>query len=72
MYRALILEDDPAAADALRAHLARFGAEKGVRFQVEVLSSALVLLDSDHQCDIYSPCAWDAPCACCKETPAPP
>lgn len=53
MYRALILEDDPAAADALRAHLARFGAEKGVRFQVEVLSSALELLDSDHQCDIY-------------------
>lgn len=53
MYRALILEDDPAAADALRAHLARFGAEKGTRFQVEVLSSALELLDGDHPCDIY-------------------
>lgn len=53
MYRALILEDDPAAADALRAHLARFGADKGIRFHVEVLSSALELLNGDHPCDIY-------------------
>lgn len=53
MYRALILEDDPAAADALRAYLARFGAEKGIRFHVEVLSSALELLNGDHPCDIY-------------------
>ena len=53
MYRALILEDDPAAADTLRAHLARFGAEKGVRFQVEVLNSTLELLEGDHPCDIY-------------------
>ena len=53
MYRALMLEDDPAAADTLRAHLARFGAEKGARFQVEVLNSALELLEGDHPCDIY-------------------
>ena len=41
MYRVLIVEDDPKAADALRSHLTRFGAERGVRFQVEALTSAL-------------------------------
>ena len=53
MYRVLIVEDDPKAADALRSHLTRFGAERGVRFQVEALTSALELLEGNHPCDIY-------------------
>ena len=52
MYRALIVEDDPAAADALRAHLARFGTERGVSFTVEVLPSALEFLERHPTADI--------------------
>ena len=52
MYRALIVEDDPAAADVLRAHLARFGTERGVSFAVEVLSSALEFLERRPAADI--------------------
>lgn len=53
MYRAIIVEDDQDAADALRAHLSRFGNEAQVEFSVEVLSSALELLETRHPCDIY-------------------
>lgn len=53
MYRAIIVEDDQGAADALRAHLSRFGNEAQVEFSVEVLSSALELLETRHPCDIY-------------------
>lgn len=53
MYRAIIVEDDQGAADALRAHLSRFGNEARVEFSVEVLSSALELLETRHPCDIY-------------------
>ena len=52
MYRALIVEDDPAAADVLRAHLARYGTERGVSFSVEVLSSALEFLERRPAADI--------------------
>ncbi|HJA29439.1 MAG TPA: LytTR family DNA-binding domain-containing protein [Candidatus Olsenella pullicola] len=52
MYRALIVEDDPAAADVLRAHLARFGTERGVSFTVEALSSALEFLERRPVADI--------------------
>lgn len=51
-YRALIVEDDPQAADVLRGHLARFGGERGVRFSVTVLGSALDLVDGGHVADI--------------------
>lgn len=52
MYRALIVEDDPAAADVLRAHLARYGKERGAEFAVEVLPSALELLERRPKADI--------------------
>lgn len=51
-YRALVVEDDPRAADALCAHLARFGRERDVTFSVEVLRSALEFLDGRHTADI--------------------
>lgn len=51
-YRALIVEDDPRAADALRSYLGRFGCEVGASFSVEVLGSALELLDGHHVADI--------------------
>lgn len=52
-YRALIVEDDPEAAETLHSHLMRLGAEKGIRFVVEVLSSALELVDGHRKVDIY-------------------
>lgn len=52
MYRALIVEDDRSAADVLRDHLARFGAEAGVSFSVEVVGSALEFLDGRHVADV--------------------
>lgn len=52
MYRALIVEDDPAAAETLRGHLARFGAERGVAFSVRELRSALELLERRPAADI--------------------
>lgn len=51
-YRALIVEDDPRAADALRSYLARYGPEVGASFLVEVLGSALEFLDGRHTADI--------------------
>ena len=51
-YRALIVEDDAQAADALRSHLMRYGREIGVSFLVEVLGSALEFLDGRHAADI--------------------
>ena len=51
-YRALIVEDDPRAADALRSYLARYGREVGASFSVEVLGSALEFLDGRHTADI--------------------
>ena len=38
MYRILIVEDTPAEADTLRAHLTRYAAEKGLSFSIEVLA----------------------------------
>lgn len=52
MYRALIVEDSAEAADTLQAHLRRFGAQRGVEFAVEVLPSALDLLDGRHVADV--------------------
>lgn len=52
MYRALIVEDDAAAADTLRLHLARFGSEHGVTFSTQTLTSAVELLDGHHTADI--------------------
>ena len=51
-YRALIVEDDPQAAAALRSYLERYGEERGVRFVVETLGSALELLDERRTTDI--------------------
>ncbi len=54
MYKAIIVEDDREAADTLRSHLDRFGADAGVEFSVEVLTSALELLEGPRRaCDIY-------------------
>ena len=52
MYRALIVEDDACAADVLRSHLARFAAEKGTGFSIEILGSALELLEGNHPADV--------------------
>lgn len=50
MYRALIVEDDPAAADVLRSYLERFGAERDTSFSAAVLPSALEFLElADHE-----------------------
>ena len=51
-HRALIVEDDPRAADALRSYLTRYGREAGASFSVEVLGSALEFLDGRHAADI--------------------
>lgn len=51
-YRALIVEDDPQAAATLRSYLERYGKERGVRFVVETLGSALELLDERRTTDI--------------------
>lgn len=53
MYRALIVEDDAEAARTLRAHLVRLGAEKGESFSIEVVTSAVELLEGKHPADIY-------------------
>lgn len=52
MHRILIVEDTPTEADVLRAHLARYAAEKGLRFSVEVLGSALEFVNSRHAADL--------------------
>lgn len=52
MYRILIVEDTPAEADILRAHLARYGQEHGTDFAVEVLPSALEFVNSRHAVDL--------------------
>lgn len=52
MYRALIVEDDVSAAELPRGHLAHFGAEKGTAFSIEVLGSALELLEGNHPADV--------------------
>lgn len=51
-YRALIVEDDPQAAEALRSYLARYGREVDASFSVETLGSALEFLDGRHAADI--------------------
>lgn len=40
MYRVLIIEDDPAAAEALRGHLARYESERDVVLSVSTSSTA--------------------------------
>lgn len=52
MYRALIVEDDSRSAAVLRDHLLRFGSEHGLSFSVEILGSALELLDGQQIADI--------------------
>lgn len=52
MYRILIVEDTPAEAEKLRAHLSRYSAEKGEAFSVEVLPSALEFVNSRHVADL--------------------
>lgn len=52
MYRALIVEDDPRAAETLRAHLERYAAERGTSFSVEILPSALEFLEGTRPADV--------------------
>ena len=52
MYRILIVEDTPAEADVLRAHLSRYAGEKSLTLSVTVLSSALELINSNHVADL--------------------
>ena len=52
MYRALIVEDDPQAAETLRAHLERYAAERGTSFSVEILPSALEFLEGTRPADV--------------------
>lgn len=52
MYRTLIVEDDPRAAETLRAHLERYAAERGTSFSVEILPSALEFLEGRHPADL--------------------
>lgn len=52
MYRALIVEDDPQAAETLRAHLERYAAERGTSFSVEILPSALEFLEGTRPADL--------------------
>ncbi|MBM6815496.1 response regulator transcription factor [Olsenella uli] len=52
MYRALIVEDDPQAAETLRAHLERYAAERGTFFSVEILPSALEFLEGTRPADV--------------------
>ena len=52
MYRILIVEDTPAEADVLRAHLERYAAEKGLSFSIEILTSALEFINSRHTADL--------------------
>lgn len=52
MYRVLIVEDEPQAADALRAALARYEAERGEKFQVSWAKSAFDLEDASHDADL--------------------
>lgn len=52
MYRALIVEDDPQAAETLRAHLERYAAERGTSFSVEILPSALEFLEATRPADV--------------------
>lgn len=52
MYRALIVEDDPQAAETLHAHLERYAAERGASFSVEILPSALEFLEGTHPADV--------------------
>lgn len=51
-YRILIVEDTPAEADALHAHLDRYAAEKGLDFTVTVLSSAMEFVSTSHPADL--------------------
>lgn len=52
MYRILIVEDTPAEADVLRAHLSRYAGEKNLQLAVSVLGSALEFINSDHVADL--------------------
>lgn len=52
MYRILIVEDTPAEADVLRAHLERYAAEKSLSFSIEILTSALEFINSRHTADL--------------------
>lgn len=52
MYRALIVEDDPQAAETLHAHLKRYAAERGASFSVEILPSALEFPEGTHPADV--------------------
>ena len=52
MYRILIVEDTPAEADVLRAHLARYAGEKNLSFSVTVLGSALEFVNSRRTADL--------------------
>lgn len=53
MYKILIVEDEPAAADGLRACIERYGSEHGEQFQVSWAKSALELdLDAPAGADL--------------------
>ena len=52
MARIWIVEDDPQAAETLRAHLERYAAERGTSFSVEILPSALEFLEGTRPADV--------------------
>lgn len=52
MYRILIVEDTPAEAELLRGYLQRYAGEKNLSFSVDVLPSALELINSQHVADL--------------------
>ena len=51
-YRILVVEDSPAEADVLRGHLDRYAAERGLSFEVTVLSSAIEFVNGRHPADL--------------------
>lgn len=52
VYRVLIVEDTTSEAETLKTYLARYGTARNVRFDVQVLPSALEFVNSRHAADL--------------------
>lgn len=52
MYRILIVEDEPAAADALKHHVMRYGTEHGEAFEIAWHKTAERLMGREHPFDL--------------------
>lgn len=52
MYKILMVEDEPAAADVLRHHITRYGNEHGEEFQVTHVKTAEQLIAREHAADL--------------------